>query len=119
MWLSVLYHLLLLPYVMYCAKVWGNTYATNIECLVLLQKKAVRLHCGAKRLDHTSRLFYNLHILKVPDIVELRIGIIMCKAYYNLLPMYVQQFFQSARICLCNTTKLRITHLLKRLHVLI
>ena len=45
------------------------------------------------RLDHTSRLFYNVHILKVPDIVELRIGIIMFKVYHNLLPTYAQQFF--------------------------
>ena len=59
----------------------------------MLQEKVVRLLCGAKKLDNTSRLFYNLHILKVPDIVELRIGIIMFKAYHNQLPMYVQQFF--------------------------
>ena len=68
-----------------CVEVLVNTYVTNIECLVLLQKKVVRLLRGAKRLDHTSRLFYNLHILKVPDIVELNIGIIMFKAYHNLL----------------------------------
>ena len=30
-----------------------------------------------QRLDHMSRLFYNLRILKVPDIVQLRTGIIM------------------------------------------
>ena len=32
--------------------------------------------------------------LKIPDIVELRISIIMLKAYHNLLPTYVQQFFR-------------------------
>ena len=58
----------------------------------MLQKKVVRLLCGAKMLDHTSRLFYNCRILKVPDVLELRIAIIMFKAYYNLLPMNVQQF---------------------------
>ena len=82
--LSVLYHSLFLPYIMYCAEVWGNNYVTNTECLVLLQKNVVRLLCGAYRLDHTYRLFYNLCILKVPDIVELRIGIVMFKAYHNL-----------------------------------
>ena len=76
---------------LYCAEVWDNTYATNIECLVLLQKQVVRLLCGAKRLDHTSRLFYNLCILKVSYIVELRICIIMFKGY-NLLSMNVQRF---------------------------
>ena len=65
----------------------------HILIIVLLQKKVVRLLCGTKRLDHTFRLFYNLCIPKVPDIVEFRIGIIMFKAYHNLLPMNVQQFF--------------------------
>ena len=60
----------------------------------LLKEKVVRLLCGAKRLDHTSRLFYNFCILKIPDIVELRIGIIMLKAYHHQLPTYVQHFFR-------------------------
>ena len=58
--------------------------ATDIECLVLLQKNVVMLLCGAKRLHHTCRLIDDLRILKVPDFVELRIGIIMFKAYHNL-----------------------------------
>ena len=31
-----LYHSLFLPYII---EVWGNTYATNLNCLVLLQKR--------------------------------------------------------------------------------
>ena len=90
--MHILYYSLFLPYIMYCAEVWGNTYATNVQCLVILQKRVIRLLCGAKRLDHTTMLFYNLHILKVPDIVELKTAIIMFKAFHNLLPLNVQQF---------------------------
>ena len=77
---------------MYCAEVWGNTYATNVQCLVILHKRVIRLRCGTKRLDHTTMLFYNLHILKVPDIEELKTAIIMFKAFHNLLPLNVQVF---------------------------
>ena len=35
----ILYHSLFLPYIMYCIEVWGNTYGTNLNCLVLLQKR--------------------------------------------------------------------------------
>ena len=91
--MHILYYSLFLPYIMYCAEVWGNTYATNVQCLVILHKRVIRLLCGAKRLDHTTMLFYNLHILKVPDIVELKTAIIMFKAFHNLLPLNVQQFF--------------------------
>ena len=38
-------------------------------------------------------LFYNLHFLKVPDIVELKTAIIMFKVFHNLLPLNVQQCF--------------------------
>ena len=64
---------------------YGATLMLQIlsVCLVLLQKKLVRF-CGAKMLDYTYRLFYNLRILKVPDIVKLRIGIIIFKAYILL-----------------------------------
>ena len=59
----------------------GNTYATNVQRLVILQKRVIRLFCGAKRLDHKTTLLYNLHILKVPDIVELKTAIIMLKYF--------------------------------------
>ena len=70
---------------MYCDEVWGNTYATNIYCLVVLQKRVIRLICGAKRLDNTNLLFHNVHILKLPDLVKLKTAIIMFKAYRYIL----------------------------------
>ena len=81
----------------YCAEVWGNTYATNIHCLVLLQKTVIRLICGAKRLDHTNLLFHNVHILKLPDLVKLKTTIIMFKAYRYILPMNVHKSRYSSR----------------------
>ena len=76
--MHILYYSLFMPYIMYCAEVCGNTYATNIHCLVLFQK---RLICGAKRLDHTNLLFHNVHIIKLPDLAKLKTAIIMFKAY--------------------------------------
>ena len=79
---------------MYCAEEWGNTYATIVNCLVLLQKTVIRLICGAKRLDHTNLLFHNVLILKLPDLVKLKTAIIMFKAYRYMLPMNVQKIFR-------------------------
>ena len=42
---------------------YGVTHATNILSLVLLQKRVIRIICGAKRLDHTNLLFHNVHNL--------------------------------------------------------
>ena len=78
----------------YCAEVWGKKYATNIHCLVLLQKLVIRLICCGKRLDHTNLLFHNVHILKIPDLVKLKTAMIMFKAYRYILPMNVQKVFR-------------------------
>ena len=37
--------------------------------------------CGAKRLDHTSVLFHNVHILKLVDLAKVKTAIIMFKPY--------------------------------------
>ena len=89
--MHILYYSLFMPYIMYCAEVWGNTYATNIHCLVLLQKMVIRLICSAKRLN---LLFHNVHILKLPDLVKLKTAIIMFKACCYILPMNVQKVFK-------------------------
>ena len=34
----MLYCSLFLPYINYCSEIWGNTYATNVECITVLQK---------------------------------------------------------------------------------
>ena len=72
---TVLLHIL--PYINYCSEIWGNTYATNVECITVLQKRVVRLVCAARRLDHTNPLFKQLGILKFADLVKFNTSIIM------------------------------------------
>ena len=62
---------LFLCLILYIVQKCGVTRATNVQCLVLLQKRVIRLLYGAKRLDHTNLLFYNLRILKVDINVSL------------------------------------------------
>ena len=62
--MHVLYYSLFLPYMMYCAEIWGNSYPTSNKCLYMLQKRVIRLTGGATRMDHTNMLFYDQNILK-------------------------------------------------------
>ena len=70
--LTTLYCSLFLPYISYCAEVWGNTYPSNILPVLLKQKKAIRSIARAKYLDHTEKLFYNVKLLTVNKIIELQ-----------------------------------------------
>ena len=91
--MHILYSSLFLPYISYCPEIWGNTYPSNINCLVVLQKRAIRLLFGAGRLDHTTPLFYRSHTLKFPDLVKFKTAMFMYKAYYCMLPANIQQHF--------------------------
>ena len=64
-----LYCTLILPYLSYCAMVWGNTYTTNLMPLYLKQKKAIRIVCNVKYRDHTPELFYDMKLLTIYQII--------------------------------------------------
>ena len=91
--MHILYSSLFLPYISYCSEIWGNTYPSNVNCLVVLQKRAIRLLFGTGRLDHTTPLFYRSHTLKFPDLVKFKTAMFMYKAYYCRLPANIQQHF--------------------------
>ena len=91
--MRTLYCSLFLPHLMYCCEIWGNTYVTNIQCIILIQKRVIRLIHGANRWDHTNNLFYEYRILKFNDIVELKTILFMFDAYHDVLPYDLQQLF--------------------------
>ena len=91
--MHILYCSLFLPHLMYCCEIWGNTYVTNIQCIILIQKRVIRLIHDANRWDHTNSLFYEYRILKFNDIVELKTILFIFDAYHNVLPYDLQQLF--------------------------
>ena len=91
--LRTLYCSLILSYLMYCMEIWGNTYKYNLKGIVLLQKRAIRIISGANRLAHTNKLFYDLKLLKLNDMVEYQTLIIMYRAFNNNLSKNIQDMF--------------------------
>ena len=67
--LRTLYCSLCLPYISYSAEDWGNTYPSTILPVLLKQKKAVRIIARAEHLYHTKKLFYNMKLLTVTEII--------------------------------------------------
>jgi hypothetical protein len=58
--LKQLYHTLIYPYLTYALPVWGNTYQSNLDTLIRLQKKAVRIMTFSIVLGHVQPLFSNI-----------------------------------------------------------
>ena len=79
--LLTLYHSLFLHIMGYCCEIWGNACVTNLHCITVLQKNAIRLVFGVSRLDHTSMLFYMCRVLRFKDLVKLKMSSILYKVY--------------------------------------
>ena len=55
--LQQLYYTLIYPYLTYALPVWGNTYQSNLDTLIRLQKKAVRIMTFSSFRAHSTPLF--------------------------------------------------------------
>ena len=91
--LSMLYNTLLMPYFNYCNIIWASTKPTRLDHLVKLQKKAIRIICGAKYRQHTLPLFFKSNQLTTADIYKMNIAIFMYRARHCKLPALFQNFF--------------------------
>ena len=65
---------LVLPYIQYCNIVWANCYTTNLDKILKLQKRVIRIIVNAGYSDHTRPLFLKLKSLNVYEINKLATG---------------------------------------------
>ena len=86
---------MVLPYLHYCAEVWGNNYSSSLQSIIILQKRALRVIHKASYLEHTNPLFIQSKLLKFTDIVSYQTAITMYKAKNHLLPLNVQNLFRN------------------------
>ena len=91
--LYCLYNAIFKPHINYCIEVWGNTYKNNTNPVFILQKKVMRIVCHARSLDHTSKMFCQLDILKIYDLIDFNTCIFMYKVFHKLVPLTLQNKF--------------------------
>ena len=71
--LRTLYNSMILPYLYYCNLAWGGTYKTDLQRIVILQKRALRIVNNSTYDANTSPIFKELKLLKFHDI-HLNVG---------------------------------------------
>ena len=79
--LKNIYYSLIYSHIVYAVEVWGSAGKSEIDKILILQKRAIRLISNkAKRtiipgpLASTNPMFYKLEILKIKDIFTLQIA---------------------------------------------
>ena len=63
--LKMLYYALVYPYLQYCNIVWASTYPSNLNRIVILQKRIVRILSKGKFDSHTNP-FFRTQTVKIP-----------------------------------------------------
>ena len=75
--LKIVYFGLIYQRLQYCLSCWGGVAPTNLQKLIVLQKRAVRLINKASPRTHTSPIFKTLNLLKLEDVYKFQIAKIM------------------------------------------
>ena len=65
---------MILPYLNYCNLVWGSIYKTNLQRILSLQKRVIRIVDKSYYNVHTQPIFRKLNFLKFQDIHLMHLG---------------------------------------------
>ena len=98
-----LYYSFIYPYLIYCNQVWGNTCKSNMNSVVLLQKKIIRIICGVKPREHTDPLYIKLKLLKCEDINKYLLSRLMYRIHHGDITMLDGYFIKNSNIHNYNT----------------
>ena len=88
-----LYYSLIYPYLTYGILIWGNTYKSTLNPLLILQKRAIRTITFSKFDAHSSPIFQQLQILKIYDLAFIETALFMHQFYTKQLPSSFDNFF--------------------------
>ena len=98
----------------YCNHIWGATYVTSLNKLMVLQKKIVRIICHVNKRAHTAELFKKLGIIKFTDLNKYLIARFMFKWYKKDLPrLFDGYFILNKNIHLYPTRQMEMIHVPK------
>ena len=95
------YYAFIYPYLSYNVCVWGSTYSTHLQPLVIQQKRIIRILTDSHFLAHTRPLFYQLGLLQFIDIYK-----------FSLL-CYVHNLISKGKLSFNRARSLRDPYLLK------
>ena len=97
---------------MYCVSVWASTYPTNLNHIIILQKRLVRIISNQSFDAHTAPLFRELKILRFTDIFLFQLGKFMYLFKLGLLPeIFNGLFFTNNQMHSYNSRKSNAFHI--------
>lgn len=112
--LHILYCSLIMPYMSHCVTgVWGNVYKTNVDPLIKLQNRAIRIIHKVCYCESINPLFILSCMLRFWDTVYLKTLELFFLVRNKSLPIFIQHFllregnYNLRGLCIFETCKVR------------
>ena len=95
---------MIFPYLYYCNLAWGGTYKSNLERIVILQKRALRIVNNSTYDANTGPILKKLKLLKFHNVHLFQLGLFVFSFKNSTLPSkFNNLFFINSQILNCNT----------------
>ena len=95
--LKTLYYSFFLPYINYCNLMWASTYASYLEPLYLLQKKAIRIITFSFPWTRSKPLLSKLNIFCLHSLYKFHVSSFVFSHFHRLLPASLSSLFHFNR----------------------
>ena len=97
--LKIIYMSLIYSYINYCNLIWGGAYKNNIDPLIKLQKKALRIVNNSTYFEHTEPIFRSLKLLNIFKVYKFNCVLFAYKCIKtDLFPQYKNRFVKNSSI---------------------
>ena len=91
--LICIYNSLFVSFLQYGIIVWSQTFASYVDPIFKLQKRAVRAISHEKAFSHSTPIFGSLKLLSLHDIFKLRLLTFIFESINKLTPSCFNNFF--------------------------
>ena len=110
--LKTLYYSFVQPYLDYNIINWSSAPTSNIDCLRVSTKKAVRTILSKNKREHALPFFKELGILPLDELIKFRRASYMWKIKNNLVPRTLTSWFQINESTIINRLNTDIIYVL-------
>ena len=98
--LKLLYYSLFHSFLSYSIAVWGFTYKSHFQKLLILKKKIIKVMTFNKQTAHSTHIFANIQLFKIDDIRQLQLLTFVYDCQNKLAPTYFHHYFKNALKCM-------------------
>ena len=91
--LKTLYYTFAYPYLTYCIHVWGSACVTNLDPIIKIQKRLVRIISNSRFREPTCPIFKRLGLLKLHGIFSFSLATFIFRLRHEDLPPLYDSMF--------------------------